>query len=143
MEDFEKIKNYCWAKSNNGYIFSRDENSKIIYLHRIVMNASVDEVVDHQKHNLMDNRKQFLRIGTQSNNNMNHDMRSDNTSGITGVWLDKRNNHWCSEIMLNKKKIHLGSFKTLEEAAQARRNAEEKYFQEWSFKNSTGKYNNE
>lgn len=143
LEDFEKIKNYCWAKSNNGYIFSRDENSKIIYLHRIVMNASVDEVVDHQKHNLMDNRKQFLRIGTQSNNNMNHDMRSDNTSGITGVWLDKRNNHWCSEIMLNKKKIHLGSFKTLEEAAQARRNAEEKYFQEWSFKNSTGKYNNE
>ena len=143
LEDFDKIKNYCWLKGNNGYVLSRDKNSKIIYLHRVVMNASQNEVVDHQKHDLMDNRKQFLRIGTQSNNNMNHNMRSDNTSGITGVWFNKRNNNWCSEIMVNKKKIHLGSFKTLEEATQARRHAEEKYFKQWSFKNSTGKYNNE
>ena len=107
------------------------------------MNATSGQVVDHVRHNLYDCRKEELRIGTQSNNMMNLSMRTDNTSGTTGVWLDKRNNNWVAEIKVNKEKINLGSFINKNDAIKARRNAEEKYFNNWSYKNSTGLYNNE
>lgn len=143
LEDFDKIKNYCWLELSTGYIASTNSNKEYIYLHRIIMNAKDNEVVDHIKHKLYDNRKSQLRVGTQSNNMMNSSIRSDNTSTITGVYLDKRNGHWVSEIMVDQNKIPLGSYIRKEDAVIARREAEEVYFDEWSYKRSNGKYNNE
>lgn len=143
LEDYEKIKDYCWMELKNGYIATSLNDGRFIYLHRLVMNATSGQIVDHVQHNLYDCRKEELRIGTQSNNMMNLSMRIDNTSGTTGVWLDKRNNNWVAEIKVNKEKINLGSFVNKNDAIKARRNAEEKYFKNWSYKNSTGLYNNE
>lgn len=143
LEDYYKIKEYCWQELSNGYIASRDQKQKFIYLHRIIMDANKNEIVDHKKHNLFDNRKEFLRKGTQSNNMMNTSMRRDNTSGFTGVSLNARTGNWISELRYNKKKIYLGSFHNRQDAINARIAAEEKYFNDWSYKNSNGKYNNE
>lgn len=143
LEDYDKIKDYCWLELKNGYIASRSKNQVYTYLHRLIMNAKSGEIVDHKEHNLDDNRKEFLRIGNQSYNMMNASMRKDNTSNVTGVWLDKRNNNWVAELQINKCKIHIGSFFNKEDAINARRKAEEQYFNDWSFKNSTGKYNND
>lgn len=55
--------------------------------------------------------------------------RVTNTSGVTGVWYDKRRDRWTAEIMLRKKKIRLGRYKSKEDAIKARRAAEEEYFQ--------------
>ena len=74
---------------------------------------------------------------------MNANMRSDNTSGTTGVSFNKRDNTWCASIQLNGEKITLAYFSDIKDAIKARHEAEEKYFKEWSYKNSTGKYNNE
>lgn len=101
------------------------------------MNAKDGEYVDHKEHKLYDNRKSKLRIGTQSNNMMNTTKRKDNTSGITGVWWSKQHNMWVAEIMIENKKIHLGLFKDIKDAAEERKKAEEKYFGEWSYNNST------
>lgn len=144
IEDYEIIKEYCWLELKNGYIASRDsKTNKYVYLHRIVMKASKNDVIDHKNHDKHDNRKRSLRIGTQSNNMMNTSMRIDNTSGITGVYQDKRNGRWISEIHYKNKKIFLGSFENKDDAIATRRKAEEYYFDEWSYKKSTGKYNNE
>ena len=102
-----------------------------------------NEIVDHKEHNKSDNRKDFLRKGTQSNNMMNTSLRADNTSQFTGISFSKQNNNWVAEIHVNKSKISLGSFQNKEDAIIARKIAEEKYFGKWSFKNSTGNYNNE
>lgn len=53
---------------------------------------------------------------------------SNNTSGVKGVGYDKVNGKWRAYIRLAGKLHHLGRFDTLEEAAQARRQAEAELF---------------
>lgn len=50
-----------------------------------------------------------------------------NSTGVTGVRFNKRYNTRGAHIGVNGTEIHLGSFKTLGEAATARRDAEIKY----------------
>lgn len=145
LDDYEKIKNYCWFEVKNGYIATsvNNEIDTYIYLHRFIMDAKPEEIVDHIKHNLKDNRKSELRICNQSENMMNSNLHSNNTSGITGVSYDTSHGYWVSEIHVYKKKIILGQFNNKDDAIKARRDAEEKYFGNHSFKNSMGYYNNE
>lgn len=55
-------------------------------------------------------------------------IRSDNTTGVKGVTFEKNRNKYRAQITLGNKKKHLGYFDTLEDAAQARKIAEEEYF---------------
>lgn len=50
------------------------------------------------------------------------------SSGIRGVNKDGRKNNWYANIGVDGKKLYLGSFRTKEEAAECRRNAETKYW---------------
>lgn len=52
----------------------------------------------------------------------NQRLRSSNKSGRTGVY--RKDNTWYASIRENGKSSHLGSFKTFEEACQARADAE-------------------
>lgn len=54
--------------------------------------------------------------------------QSNNTSGVKGVSFDKRRGLWAAEITIRGEKHFLGRFYTLEDAAAARKQAEEKYF---------------
>ena len=138
LEDYDKIKNHCWLKNKDGYIITNNKNKKLRSLHRIVMGVSDDFVVDHihgegSRH---DNRKSNLRIATKQENNRNRKLCSTNTSGVTGVTFDKSRNKWCAQIVVNNKNIHLGRFNNFEDAVKARKEAEEKYFGEFSYDNS-------
>ena len=137
LDDFEKVSKYHWYEESNGYIRSSGKKKgDKIFLHRLVMNVSDDVEIDHIKHNTFDNRKSRLRIATTSQNAMNRIKGSNNTSGVIGVvWVKNRNN-WKAEIKLNDKSIYLGSYDKLEDAIKARKEAEEKYFGEFSFDNS-------
>lgn len=131
LEEYNKIKDYCWSKNNNGYIVTNYNNSSKP-IHQIIMNYPDDMEVDHKDRNKLNNRKENFRIATHSQNSMNKDLQSNNTSGIIGVsWYSNRN-RWSSEIMLNKKKIHLGYFINKEDAIKARLEAEVKYFKEFA-----------
>lgn len=137
LEDYDKIKDYCWCKNPDGYIQSGHK-----LMHRIVMEVSDDNwksiQVDHihDKESRHDNRKSNLRIANFSTNGMNRDLRSNNTSGCTGVSFDKRRNKWRARIKINKKEIGLGYYDEKEDAIKARKDAENKYFGEWSYDNS-------
>lgn len=139
LEDYDKIKDYCWENSN-GYMITGDKNnrSKNIIMHRLIMDCSEnDTAVDHINHNRKDNRKINLRICTDSQNNMNHVLRKDNSTGVTGVYYDKRINKWYSQIKIKgRKRITLGYFENKEDAIKTRKEAEEKYFGEYSYDNS-------
>lgn len=67
---------------------------------------------------------------------MNSGLSSNNTSGVTGVHWDKLNKKWKAQIGYNYKRIQLGSFDNFEDAVAARKQAEEKYFGEYSYDNS-------
>ena len=85
--------------------------------------------IDHKDHNEQNNCISNLREVTSAENNKNQSKRKDNTTGVVGVWIEKRrkSTKYVAEIMVNKKKIHLGTFNTLDEAKLARTNAEYKY----------------
>lgn len=137
LEDYDKIKNYCWREDANGYIVANKQQRQTILLHRLVMNVIDKKVdVDHIKHNLYDNRKNELRVTGHSDNLKNQKLNTSNTSGITGVHLLKKNKKWQSYITYNKKRIMLGEFKNFDDAVKARKEAEEKYFGEYSYDNS-------
>lgn len=58
-------------------------------------------------------------------------IRSNNTSGCTGVCFDPSKNLWRAEIMLQGKQHYLGRFRKKEDAIQARLDAKERYHDEF------------
>lgn len=136
LDDYDKIKKYCWCMNKKGYVISY-EGRKVILLHRLITNCPDDEDVDHihGSSTLNDNRKINLRICTHHKNTMNRNY-SANTSGCVGVCFDKAKNKWFSRIKVNYKDIFLGYYENFNDAVIARKNAEEKYFGEYSYDNS-------
>lgn len=72
-------------------------------------------------------------------NNINKGLRSDNTSGVTGVSYRPKDKKWESYITYNKKLYKLGLFTNLEDAIKARKKAEKELFKEWSYDESIKK----
>lgn len=132
LEDLEKINSYTWNKSRDGYLMS----SEGILFHRLVTNCDDNYDVDHIYHNKLDNRKSFLRITTTPQNCSNQKTNINNTSGYTGVYYNVELNKWTAKIGHNNQLIYLGLFDTKEDAINIRKEAEEKYFGEYSYDNS-------
>lgn len=145
LEDFDRIKNYCWSKSRDDGDFTA--NSKYgdtyrtctLYLHRLIMNVVNESLliqVDHINHKRFDNRKCNLRVCSHTENQWNKGLKSNNTSGVVGVVWNKRKQKWMARIGINKQDIFLGYFTDKNDAIQARKEAEEKYFKQFSYDNS-------
>ena len=124
-EDFDKIKNHSWYLSNNGYVQTRIDD-KIVGIHRLIMNAPDDMCVDHINHDKLNNRRENLRVCTIQENNFNQITRGNSESGRIGVV--PYNNKWLAQIGYDKSNIKLGIFENKEDAIEARKAAEEKYF---------------
>lgn len=69
-------------------------------------------------------------------NTYNSRLYKNNTSGVTGVKWHKRDKVLGSSIKVNYKNIYLGRSDNFEEAVRIRKQAEEKYFGEYSYDNS-------
>lgn len=136
LEDFWKVKDICWRKDKDGYLIGCLDNKRPIRLHRYIMDCPDNLVVDHINHDITDNRKNNLRVVTVSQNQMNRRKTNRNTSGIVGVCWNKEYNKWISKITVGSQKIHLGSFDNFDDAVKARKDAEEKYFGEFSYDSS-------
>lgn len=132
LEDYDLIKDYCWAMDNYGYLYNKS-GTKIILMHRLLMNAPKGKVVDHIYHCTNDNRKSQLRICSYSENAMNK-AKSNSSSGITGVYWYSREEKWSAEIGINGKSIRLGLFNDKDEAIKARKMAEQKYYGDYAYK---------
>lgn len=78
--------------------------------------------VDHINRDRMDNRIENLRSVSRSVNCHNIAVRS--SSGEKGVTAGSRGRGWEARIMVDRKHIYLGFYKTKEEAAAARKGAE-------------------
>jgi hypothetical protein len=137
LEDFEKVRKYYWSKDKDGYIIHTKGKSKI-RLHRFITNCPDDLIPDHihGKPSRNDNRKANLRLVTVSQNGMNREIGTNNSSGIVGVSWHKQTGKWIARIQIDKKRINLGLFDNFDDAVEARKEAEQKYFGEYSYDNS-------
>ena len=143
LEDYEKVKSYCWHVSKDGYVTAMDTKEKhIIRMHRLIMGFPNGDI-DHINHKLNDNRKQNLRVCHHMENMMNQSKRSDNTSGVSGVNFHKSTGKWHARIGVRGERINLGLFNSFEDAVKARKLAEEQFYKEFSYDNSTKENNNE
>ena len=133
-EDYDKVKNYRWKKYQENYAYARKTFNKkktITYLHRLVIDAKEGFDVDHINGNPLDNRKCNLRVVTHQQNCFNRKPNSRNKTGTSGVYWNNRRGEWASCIGIDKKRKFLGYFKNLEDAINARKDAEIKYYGEY------------
>lgn len=54
--------------------------------------------------------------------------RKGSASGVRGVYLNKKSGRWWAELTAQGERHYLGTYATLGEAAEARREAEQEYF---------------
>ncbi len=112
-EDMERVSRYYWHIDKTGYVISRSENKKALYLHNFIMGFEPQKKIhiDHINRNPLDCRKCNLRIVTAQQNSMNKSKQKNCTTGYTGVTFLKRKNAYNARIGLNDKRIHLGQNK--------------------------------
>ena len=132
-EDYEKISKGYWGKYQNSNYFCSNIEGKKYWLHRYIMNAQKGKYVDHINNNFDDYRKINLRICSNAENNRNRGLQKNNTSGYPGVNWVKREQKWRARIKVDGKEQHLGLFSDINDAIQAKKAAEEKYFKEFSY----------
>jgi hypothetical protein len=103
--------------------------SKIYKAHRLAFLLMTGEMpkgqVDHINGDRADNRWENLRDVPKLLNALNQKRHSTNKSGVTGVRFAAHTNKWMAYIGHDNRMHHLGVFDTLEEAAEARWEAEE------------------
>lgn len=126
-DDYEELNKYKWNCNSDNYANRRTKN-KIVKMHRVILGAKEGDICDHINMNKLDNRKSNLRLVTKAQNGQNHGLYSHNKSGVNGVSFDKEANKWRVIITAYNQMIRVGRYKTLEEAREARRLAEEKYW---------------
>ena len=103
---------------------------KIYPAHRVIWAMAYGEwpdTIDHINGNPRDNRLGNLRNVTQALNMRNIKKREDNTSGVCGVYLDKRNGHWYAQITTLGHTKNLGTYPCITAAIVARKKASVKH----------------
>jgi hypothetical protein len=85
-------------------------------------------VIDHINRDRSDNRITNLRPVTRSENQQNHKIFSNNTSGVSGVYWSKKDKKWHARIWAGKRAKSVGYFLTIEEAKAARTKAEREFY---------------
>lgn len=115
-------------------------NRKLLRSHRLawyMTHQQVPDQIDHINGDRTDNRITNLRNCTHTQNCRNCKIRKNNTSKCVGVHWDKNNRKWQASIKVNYVSIHLGRFDDIEDAKQARIEAENKYYGEFAPSNRT------
>lgn len=114
-----------YISKQSGYKFIKI-NGRAYQVHRLAFLYMTGElppqVVDHINGSRHDNRFANLRLATYSQNNMNRTTQPNNKLGVRGVCFraDNKTNPYQVHGTINKSRIHLGFYSTIEEAATRR-----------------------
>lgn len=114
-EDRSLVEGYNWylhkTKWGNYIRGAKPRSKEKIYLHRLLLNPSKQQYVDHIDRNGLNNCRNNIRICTQSENLLNRNHK--------GYWFDKGCKRFRAETTLGRKKKYIGIYKTAEEARNA------------------------
>ena len=140
-EDIEKVSNLNWhlRLSSKNYFYAyaraRDDKKEKFTMHRLITDCLDENLhIDHINHDTLDNRKSNLRVCTNSQNQQNRKLNVNNKSGQKGVSYIKSLGRWQATISYMNKKIYLGCYENIDDAIEARKTAENKYFSAISLK---------
>jgi hypothetical protein len=121
----------------SGRLYARRTGGKIRglpkeYMHRMIASPPSGLLVDHINGDSLDNRRCNLRIANKSQNAANGVLRRDSTNPFKGICRSKSGNAWVARIRSMGKQIHLGTFRTAEDAHEAYKKAAKVVFGEFA-----------
>lgn len=124
---FEELNKYKWyaAKVKSGDFYAQrvdysNGGKKIIKMHRFILGISDGKVlVDHGDGNTLNNQIYNIRPCTHAENIRNRGITKRSTCGYKGVFWEKAAKRWRAQLNIGKKKIHLGLFYDINDAARA------------------------
>lgn len=87
-----------------------------LYVYGVMPICELDHIDTRKSNNAIDNLREVVHAW----NAMNTSFRSNNTSGIRGVYYNKRVNLWEAKLTLGYKEKHLGYHKDFDDAVCAR-----------------------
>lgn len=137
--DAEMVSRYRWCYLNVGYAARHeriDGKDRTILMHRFLLGASPEQLVDHINGNGLDNRRVNIRLCSKADNQRNQRRNSKNTTGYKGVSFDKARGKYSASIGVNGEQITLGRFPTAEEASLAYEEAARRYHGEFAYVHS-------
>ena len=148
-EDLERVKSFGlrWCVKNDRntktqyaratrWEIVNDKPKLITYcLHILLLDSKKGEYVDHRNHDTLNNRKENLRITTNSNNTRNRKSKnSNNKSGYRNVCWVSSKEQWCVQLHIDGKNKRLGYFDDVDEAGEYAEKMRQKYYGEFAGK---------
>lgn len=134
---FDRIKDINWYRNKKD---APDRKAYIInhageQLYRYLLDVPPGYEVDHISLDTFDNRLCNLRICTHQQNQCNQPLQSNNTSGVSGVSYYPPRSKYRARIKISQHDIHLGYYRSFQEAVQARNVGMECMFGEYGLYN--------
>lgn len=141
------IEDYMWLvalrktlSQVHGYAFVANFHSrgKSAKLHRLILERKlgrtllISEQVDHINSDRLDNRRENLRIASNTENSRNKRKRHNTLSQYKGVTIHKASGLWHAQIKINKRNHGLGYFHTEEAAHEAYCKAAQEHYGEFA-----------
>jgi hypothetical protein len=117
-EDYEELATLTWHHGDEGYVVhtvGMGGKTYQLLMHRVVLRAAPDVLVDHRDGNRLDNRKDNLRSAS-------HRQNAQNRAPIAGRrWkgVYAAGDRWKARIKHDGRMIHLGAYESEEIAALA------------------------
>jgi hypothetical protein len=139
-EDIPLAIKYNWHVQFDGYNFycrrNAYDNSKksgraVITMHREIMGFPKGKLIDHINGNSLDNRKENLRICTNTENCRHCRKQRNSKMKYKGITKIINGSGWVARIGVNNKRIYLGYYNTEEEAYAVYCKASKKYHGEF------------
>lgn len=122
-EDFLYLNKFKWCAllCRGSWTAKRNDYSsgvcKIIYMHRLIMNAPKGSKIDHKDRNSLNNQRSNLRFCTHSQNGKNR--KASGRSKYLGVSWSVKDKKWVSYLRNNGVRFYLGCFDKEKDAAKA------------------------
>jgi hypothetical protein len=119
LKDLDRAITIRYDPKMRGFYACFKMNNKPTQFHRWLTNAEKGTHVDHQNSDTLDNTDENLHVCSPDENKRKKRRNIINTSGVIGVYWDKRMKKWKAQLRSSGVHYHVGYFEDIQEAARA------------------------
>lgn len=121
-DDYELISKYKWhavKQPRKNFVIYYANSGIVGRMHNFLMRPQSSKIlVDHIDHNGLNNQRSNLRLCTESQNIINSRIAIKHSSKYRGVSWSNFSQRWLANIICQRVRYHLGSFKNEIDAAR-------------------------